>query len=92
MLERIEIGRVSVSGVGVAGRDHEEEGEEEGRRKEKEDGENRRSPLNMTDQEHVPESNRPRGHADVAKVTQSRLKQQVLGYCNWEVDSLAFEK
>lgn len=58
----------------------------EGERRRKEgDGENRRSPLNMVDQELVPERNGPRGHADTTEVTQSRFKQQVLGWCSWEV-------
>jgi hypothetical protein len=39
LLERIKRDRISVTGLGVAGRDHEEEGEEEGEGEEEEEEE-----------------------------------------------------
>jgi hypothetical protein len=50
LLGRIEVGRASVIGLGVTGRDHEEE---------KEDRESWRLPLDGTDQKHVAERSVP---------------------------------
>jgi hypothetical protein len=63
---------------GLVGEKGEEEEAEKRKREKEKGGENKKSPLNVMDQEHMAEWNAPCGQTDRAQMTQVRLKQQVL--------------